>query len=129
MAKIASVEAFDIYDSGLPEGNRRRCVKINDNPVGTGPYNVKEWVRGDHITFVPNPTYCGEQTANNTFILKWNKKPLPVCSICRLATSAVLPKSPLMTATIEADPNLQLTPRKFNNFLYLGINDTTALRQ
>lgn len=26
-------------------------------PVGNGPYRLSEWVRGDHLTFVKNPTY------------------------------------------------------------------------
>jgi ABC-type transport system substrate-binding protein len=28
-----------------------------DTTVGAGPYLVKEWVRGDHATYVPNPTF------------------------------------------------------------------------
>ncbi|MBV8333562.1 MAG: peptide ABC transporter substrate-binding protein [Candidatus Eremiobacteraeota bacterium] len=28
-----------------------------DAPFGTGPFRVKEWVRGDRIVFVPNPYY------------------------------------------------------------------------
>jgi len=33
---------------------------FNRAPIGTGPWVVKEWAAGDHITFVPNPYYREE---------------------------------------------------------------------
>jgi peptide/nickel transport system substrate-binding protein len=125
IAKIASVEAFDIYDADYLKEIGGDAVKMNDNPIGTGPYMVSEWVRGDHITLVPNPNYFGEAPANQTFIIKWNKEAaarlldLQAGNVSGIAevTSDDLP-------TIQADPNLKLYPRKVNNFLYLGINNT-----
>lgn len=32
-------------------------VPFNSAPVGSGPYRVVEWQRGDHITFAANPAY------------------------------------------------------------------------
>lgn len=29
----------------------------NDKPIGSGPFSVVDWVRGDHITFAANPDY------------------------------------------------------------------------
>jgi peptide/nickel transport system substrate-binding protein len=32
-------------------------VPFNSSPIGTGPFVLKEWVRGDHITLIPNDHY------------------------------------------------------------------------
>jgi peptide/nickel transport system substrate-binding protein len=32
-------------------------IPFNANPVGSGAFKVKEWVRGDHLTLVPNEAY------------------------------------------------------------------------
>lgn len=34
-----------------------------DNPVGTGPYKLVEWAKGDHITLATNPSYWGQKPA------------------------------------------------------------------
>lgn len=40
------------------------------NPVGTGPYMLKEWVSGDHITLVRNPGYWGTAPSIDTFVIR-----------------------------------------------------------
>lgn len=93
--------------------------------LGTGPYMVKEWVRGDHLTLVPNPNYWGDKPKTSTVIFKWNKE-----SAARLtdlksgAIDGMDNPDPNDFAAIEADPTLALYPRVALNVFYLGINNT-----
>jgi peptide/nickel transport system substrate-binding protein len=42
-----------------------------EKPVGTGPYLLKEWVRGDHIALDRNPNYWGEKPSINSVTYKF----------------------------------------------------------
>lgn len=44
----------------LYEGTEITDNPYNLEPIGTGPFMFKEWVRGDHITVVRNPNYFKE---------------------------------------------------------------------
>ncbi len=124
LAKI-TLEAFNILDENYLKEIGGDATKLNDNPVGTGPYILKEWVRGDHLTFVPNPTYFGEKPANATFILKWNKEAAArLLDLQAGNVSGIAEVNVDDIASIQADPNLKLYARNGHNFLYMGINNT-----
>lgn len=44
--------------------------QYNVIPVGSGPWKVKEWVRGDHMTFEANPDYFGGRPYLDRIIMK-----------------------------------------------------------
>src|SRR5690606_38642900 len=44
-----------------------------NTPVGTGPYQLGEWRRGDHIRLDANPGYWGEKPAISSVTLKYFK--------------------------------------------------------
>lgn len=51
---------------------------INDlatKPVGTGPYTLKSWKRGDVMTLAANPDYWGTKPPTETVSLKYFKDP------------------------------------------------------
>ena len=48
---------------------------ITHNAInGTGPYMVKEWVPGDHVTLAANPNYWGTPPLSPTVVVKWSKE-------------------------------------------------------
>jgi ABC-type transport system substrate-binding protein len=90
---------------------------------GTGPYMLKEWVEGDHVTLEANPNYWGPAPKAKTVVIRW-------------ATEAASRLQELQAGTVDGidnvgtddfdavknDPNLQLLPREALNVLYLGFN-------
>ncbi|CAG0997232.1 hypothetical protein GPROT1_03544, partial [Gammaproteobacteria bacterium] len=45
-----------------------------DTPLGTGPYKLAGWSRGDQITLVANPEYWGEAPHMQTLVVRWNEQ-------------------------------------------------------
>ena len=98
---------------------------ILSQPLGSGPYMLKEWVRGDHITLVPNPNYRGGQPKNKELIIRWNKEAAARLLEIQAGTADCIDTpSPDDFDKIKADPNLVLLTRSPLNVFYLGMNDT-----
>ncbi len=98
-----------------------------DKPLGSGPYMVQEWVRGDHLTMVANPNYSGEAPAFKTLIFRWNESATARLSSLRAGEADGIDNpDPNDFATIQGDANLKLFPRTALNVFYLGMNNTKA---
>src|SRR5262249_42786632 len=48
---------FNILPQHIFSQGDAKTNPANSNPVGTGAFRFKEWVRGDHITLVRNDNY------------------------------------------------------------------------
>ena len=48
---------MEIVPKKLYEGSDPRSNPRNSNPIGSGPFKFKEWVKGDHVTLVRNDDY------------------------------------------------------------------------
>ena len=97
-----------------------------DNPLGTGPYMLKEWKRGDSLILEPNPNYWGdEKAASPQTVFKWNAEAAARLNALKAGEADGIDNpDPDDFAAIEADSTLNLMPRAALNVMYLGINNT-----
>jgi peptide/nickel transport system substrate-binding protein len=98
-----------------------------DAPVGTGPYSLQEWVRGDSVIYARNDAYYGTLAPHATAVLKWSTE-----SAGRLlelqsgnADGMTFP-GPEDYATIADDEALVLIDKPEPNIFYMGFTDTFA---
>jgi ABC-type transport system substrate-binding protein len=119
---------FSIYPNEWIEatiGDGVRTAEALDAPVGTGPYVVKEWVRGESITFERNPNYWGTPGIAETLVFRWNSEGAARLLELQAGTvDGIDNPSPDDFEVVAADPNLQLIERPALNIFYVGITNT-----
>ena len=91
---------------------------------GTGPYTLKEWVSGDHITLEANPNYSGTaKPIAPTVIVKWSDTAAKRLQELQAgAADGVDNLAPEDYPTVQGDTSLQLVNRSAFTVLYLGFN-------
>ncbi|RSK28780.1 glutathione ABC transporter substrate-binding protein [Bacillus sp. HMF5848] len=52
------------------EGENSGGMKVDENPIGTGPFKFDSWARGSEIKFVRNEEYWGEKPAVASVVMK-----------------------------------------------------------
>lgn len=98
-----------------------------EHPLGTGPYMLQEWARGDHMTLTANPNYWGDAPKTKTVIFKWNKEAAArLTSLKSGEADGIDNPDPNDFASVQADSSLKLYPREALNIFYLGMNNTKA---
>jgi ABC-type transport system substrate-binding protein len=73
-----SLSAFGIFPSEWIEAtakNGERTSEALEKPVGTGPYQVTEWKRGESITLAARDDYWGGAPVNTTLTVHWADDP------------------------------------------------------
>jgi ABC-type transport system substrate-binding protein len=116
--------AFAIQDKDYLDANGGDSAKMSETPNGTGPYTVKEWVRGDHITFEANPNYWGPAPKTTTLIFRWSTETAQRLLELQSGTvDGIFNPSSDDYAAVQADSNLKLVPFETGNVFYLGLNN------
>jgi ABC-type transport system substrate-binding protein len=120
LSKIA-FSVFSIYPSEWLEATGATGEAL-EAPVGTGPYTVGEWVRGESLTFNRFDDYWGEPGIASTIVFRWN--PESAARLLELQAGTVDGidnVAPSDFETVEGDANLQLLIRPALNVFYIGM--------
>lgn len=126
LSKVAFI-AFAIQDSDYLDEMGGDSAAMSEAPVGTGPYVVSEWVRGDHITFEANPNYWGEPPTIKTLIFRWSTEAAQrLLELQSGNADGIFLPSADDFETINADTNLKLYPYATGNVFYIGLNNLIA---
>ena len=62
--------AEQAFGLGSPQAILADPKAFEIKPVGSGPYQVAEWVRDDHITLIANPKWKGRKPGYQTVIIR-----------------------------------------------------------
>ncbi len=101
--------------------------ELLEKPIGTGPYMVAEWDRGNQVVFSRFDGYWGEAGAAETVTLRWLTEGAARLQELQAGTADFITNvAPDDYAVIEADPDLVLIPQDNPNILYLAMTNTFA---
>jgi len=116
--------AFPVYSAEYLEQTGGTGALL-DTPVGTGPYMLGEWKKGDELVLVQNPTYWGDPAKTPTLVFRWSSEAAQ--RLLELQSGTVDGIDNIGTADFEVvanDPNLQKLDRPALNIFYVGMNNT-----
>ncbi len=123
LSKIA-FSVFGIYPSEWLEANTAAGSRL-DHPIGTGPYMVDDWVRGESITYKSFPDYWGEPAPAETLVIRWGTESAARLLELQAGTvDGINYPAPSDFKTIEDDATLHLQIRPALNIFYIGMNNT-----
>jgi ABC-type transport system substrate-binding protein len=115
-------EEYIAFTGGGGEGSA-----LLSAPVGTGPYLVTEWARGEQVVYTRFDNYWGEKASAQTAVLKFLTEPAARLQELQAGTADYVTSiSPADLATVEGDANLQLVKQDNPNILYVGFTNTFA---
>jgi peptide/nickel transport system substrate-binding protein len=129
LSKIA-FNVFGIYPEEWLEataGDGSRTSEGLERPVGTGPYMLSEWNRGESVTFVANPNYWGDAPVASTLVFRWSTESAARLLELQSGTiDGIDNVGPSDFDVVAADPNLSLNERPALNVFYIAFTNTFA---
>lgn len=95
----------------------------NDNPVGTGPFILKEWKKNEYVSFVANKDYFkGSPKINKLIYVVYANRDTMAQSIKLGEIDAALGLYKAQVKTIEDDKNISIYDFSENGFTEIAFN-------
>jgi peptide/nickel transport system substrate-binding protein len=99
--------------------------QILEKPIGTGPFYVESWNRGDSIVFKKFADYWGDKAFVDTLVFKWaSEGAARLLELQSGTVDGIDNPTPDDFETILNDANLQLKEREALNIFYVGMTNT-----
>jgi ABC-type transport system substrate-binding protein len=93
-----------------------------DDPIGTGPFMLDTWQRGDSIIFKANPNYWGEVPPYETLVFRWATEGAARLLELKSGTvDQITNLSPDDFESVQTDDTLTFLPVANPNTLYLAM--------
>jgi peptide/nickel transport system substrate-binding protein len=96
--------------------------------IGTGPFILSSWVKGEHITFKANPNYYVPDVPK-VETLVWRVIPEAAARVAALQTGQIdiaLRIPPHLVASVEKDPNIRVSSAPSTRTYYIAFNNMTT---
>jgi peptide/nickel transport system substrate-binding protein len=105
-----------------PDLNR---VPFNQQPVGTGPFKVVRWVRGDHVELVANDDYFrGKPKLRSVVVREIPDENTSVNALRSHDIDWIFEASPQLYNTLKTIPNVKIVLNEQPQTLQLLVNTT-----
>src|SRR5574341_1239724 len=99
--------------------------ELLEHPVGTGPFMLDTWNRGESLTMTRFDDYWGDPALAQTLVFRWNSESSARLLELQAGTvDAIDNVDPNDMAAVQADANLQLVPPDAFNVFYIGFTNT-----
>ncbi|NLF74373.1 MAG: peptide ABC transporter substrate-binding protein [Chloroflexi bacterium] len=119
----AAFSAFAIHSADYLEATGGGGDLV-DKPVGTGPYMLESWTRGDNLTLKRYDGYWGTPALTDTVVFRWNSEGAARLTELQAGTvDGIDNPSPDDYEKIRDDENLILYDRPGTNVFYIGFNN------
>lgn len=116
--------AMPSFSISSPSAIEKEGEDYSQHPVGTGPFEIAEWVHDDHITLRAYDAYWGGKPKLSTVVLK--DIPTPDASLLALQKGEIdgwQYPTPESLSQLEKDPALRVYRVPANNTMFLAMNE------